>query len=131
MLSDRCALFCCCRSSFVGPPHQWQVDGVGIASAGDTFFSSSLASAALFVFRRDPSCASDIGPSGWARIDILHKADTVQNVYKGRPLGRRDIVSVNTTDTDNGFLYQPREVRRIYVNNKAILLSVAIVTITT
>ena len=30
------------------------VDGVGIASAGDTFFSSSLASAALFVFRRDP-----------------------------------------------------------------------------
>ena len=41
------------------------------------------------------------------------KADTVQNVYKGRPLGRRDIVSVNTTDTDNGFLYQPREVRRM------------------
>ena len=39
--------------------------------------------------------------------------DDVQNVYKGRPLGRRDIVSVNTTDTDNGFLYQPREVRRM------------------
>ena len=34
-------------------------------------------------------------------------------MYKGRPLGRRDIVSVNTTDTDNGFLYQPREVRRM------------------
>ena len=43
----------------------------------------------------------------------IDKADTVQNVYKGRPLGRRDIVSVNTTDTDNGFLYQPREVRRM------------------
>ena len=43
----------------------------------------------------------------------VDKADTVQNVYKGRPLGRRDIVSVNTTDTDNGFLYQPREVRRM------------------
>ena len=41
----------------------------------------------------------------------VDKADTVQNVYKGRPLGRRDIVSVNTTD--NGFLYQPREVRRM------------------
>ena len=43
----------------------------------------------------------------------VDKADTVQNVYKGRPLGRRDIVSVNTTDTDNGFLYQPSEVRRM------------------
>ena len=43
----------------------------------------------------------------------VDKADTVQNVYKRRPLGRRDIVSVNTTDTDNGFLYQPREVRRM------------------
>ena len=43
----------------------------------------------------------------------VDKAGTVQNVYKGRPLGRRDIVSVNTTDTDNGFLYQPREVRRM------------------
>ena len=43
----------------------------------------------------------------------VDKADIVQNVYKGRPLGRRDIVSVNTTDTDNGFLYQPREVRRM------------------
>ena len=42
----------------------------------------------------------------------VDKADTVQNVYKGRPLGRPDIVSVNTTDTDNGFPYQPREVRR-------------------
>ena len=41
------------------------------------------------------------------------KADTIQNVYKGRPLGRRDIVSVYATDTDNGFLYQPREVRRM------------------
>ena len=43
----------------------------------------------------------------------VDKADTVKNVYKGRPLGRRDIVSVNTTDTDNGLLYQPREVRRM------------------
>ena len=43
----------------------------------------------------------------------VDKADTVQNDYKGRPLGKRDIVSVNTTDTDNGFLYQPREVRRM------------------
>ena len=43
----------------------------------------------------------------------VDKADTVQNVYKGRPLGRPDIVSVNTTDTDNGFPYQPREVRRL------------------
>ena len=43
----------------------------------------------------------------------VDKADTVQNDYKGRPLGRRDIVSVNTTDMDNGFLYQPREVRRM------------------
>ena len=50
-----------------------QVDGVGIVSAGDTFFSNSLANAALFVFRRDPSAfasAHGSGPSGGQ--DILH-----------------------------------------------------------
>ena len=50
-----------------------QVDGVRIASAGDTFFSSSVASAALFVFRRDPSAfgsAHGSGPSGWARTSF-------------------------------------------------------------
>ena len=31
------------------------------------------------------------------------------NVNNERPLGRRD----NITDTDNGFTYQPREVRRL------------------
>ena len=46
-----------------------QVDGVRIASAGDTFFSSSVASAVLFVFRRDPyafASAHGSGPSWWA-----------------------------------------------------------------
>ena len=50
-----------------------QVDGVGIVSAGDTFFSNSLANAALFVFRRDPSAFASVhgsGPSGGE--DILH-----------------------------------------------------------
>ena len=50
-----------------------QVDGVGIVSAGDTFFSNSLANAALFVFRRDPSAFASVhgsGPSGGQ--DILH-----------------------------------------------------------
>ena len=44
-----------------------QVDGVGIVSAGDTFFSNSLANVALFVFRRDPSAFASVhgsGPSG-------------------------------------------------------------------
>ena len=42
------------------------VDGVRIASAGDTFFSSSMASAALFVFRRDPPAfvLVAVGPVG-------------------------------------------------------------------
>ena len=51
-----------------------QVDGVRIASAEDTFFSSSVASAALFVFRRNPSafaCAHGSGPSGWARTSFM------------------------------------------------------------
>ena len=43
----------------------------------------------------------------------VDKADNVQNVYKGQSFGSRDIVSVNTTDKDNGFLYQPRDVRRL------------------
>ena len=45
-----------------------QVGGVGIVSAGDTFFSSSLASVALFVVRMDPSefaIAHGSGPRGW------------------------------------------------------------------
>ena len=44
-----------------------QVDGVGIVSAGDTFFSNSLANVALLVFRRDPSAFASVhgsGPSG-------------------------------------------------------------------
>ena len=41
-----------------------QVDGVGIVSAGDTFFSNSLANAALFVFRRDPSAFASVHGSG-------------------------------------------------------------------
>ena len=36
-------------------PSMIQVDRVGIASAGDTLFTSFLASAAVFVFRRYPS----------------------------------------------------------------------------
>ena len=53
------------------------VDVVGIASAGVTFFSSSVASAALFVFRsfrRDPSVfasAHGSGPSGWVRTSMM------------------------------------------------------------
>ena len=48
-------------------PSMIQVDGVGIVSAGDTFFSNSLANAALFVFRRDPFAFASVhgsGPSG-------------------------------------------------------------------
>ena len=52
-----------------------QVDGARIASAGDTiFFSSFLVSAALFVFRRDPSAFANVhgnGPSGWARTSFM------------------------------------------------------------
>ena len=51
-----------------------QVDGVGIVSAGDTFFSNSLANVALFLFRRDPSAFASVhgsGPSGGGG-DILH-----------------------------------------------------------
>ena len=50
------------------------VDVVGIASAGVTFFSSSVASAALFVFRRDPSVFASAhcsGPSGWVRTSLM------------------------------------------------------------
>ena len=36
-------------------PIMMEADGVGMSSAEDTFFSSSLASAALFVFRNEPS----------------------------------------------------------------------------
>ena len=48
-------------------PLMIQVDGVGIVSAGDIFFSNSLANVALFVFRRDPSAFASVhgsGPSG-------------------------------------------------------------------
>ena len=48
--------------------------GVGMCSVGDTFFSSSLASAALLVFRKLPSAfASDQGngPSRWARTSLI------------------------------------------------------------
>ena len=51
-----------------------QVDGVVIASAGDTVFSISLASAALFVFHRNPSAFSTVhssGPSGCARTSFM------------------------------------------------------------
>ena len=41
-----------------------QVDGVRITSAGDTFFASSVASAALFVCRRDPSAFVSAHGSG-------------------------------------------------------------------
>ena len=70
-------MFRCCRSSFVpDPSHQWLslVGGVRIASAGNTVFSSSVASAALFVFRRDPSAfasAHGSGPSGWTRTFVM------------------------------------------------------------
>ena len=36
-------------------PSVMQVDESGISSAGETFLSNSLASAALFVFHKDPS----------------------------------------------------------------------------
>ena len=36
-------------------PLVMQVDGSGISSAGETFHSNSLASAALFIFHKDPS----------------------------------------------------------------------------
>ena len=51
-----------------------QVDGVVIASAGYTFFSSSLASAALFVLRRDPSAFASGYGSGSSGVgqNILH-----------------------------------------------------------
>ena len=55
-------------------PSMMQVDRVRIASAGDTFFSSSVVSAALFVFPRDPSAfasAHDSGLSGWTRISFM------------------------------------------------------------
>ena len=45
-------------------PSMIQVDGVGIVSAGDTFFSNSLATVALFVFRRDPSAFASVHGSG-------------------------------------------------------------------
>ena len=51
--------------------------------------------------------------TGVKNVIAVDRANNVQNVYKGWPLGRCDIVSVNTTDTDNGFLYQPRKVRRL------------------
>ena len=56
-------------------PSMIQVDGVGIVSAGDTFFSNSLANAALFVFRRDPFAFASVHgsvPSGGGGQDILH-----------------------------------------------------------
>ena len=65
-------MFCFCGSSFVPVPSI--NDGVWIASAGYTFFSSSVASAALFVFRRDPSAfasAHGSGPSGWAMTSFM------------------------------------------------------------
>ena len=41
-----------------------EADGVGMCSAGNTFFSSSLASATLFVFRKDPSAFANAHGSG-------------------------------------------------------------------
>ena len=55
-------------------PSMMQVGRVRIASAGDPFFSNSVASAALFVFRRDPSAfasAHDSGPRGWAMTSFM------------------------------------------------------------
>ena len=49
-------------------------DGSGMVPAGVTFFSSSLASAALFVLRRDPSLfasAHSSGLSGCARTTLM------------------------------------------------------------
>ena len=59
-----------------------RVDGVVIASAGDTFSPSSLASAALFVFRRDPSAfaiALGSGPSVWARTSMNVHTSALSN----------------------------------------------------
>ena len=55
-------------------PSMIQVDGVVIASAGDTLFSISLASAALFVFHRNPSAFATVhssGSSGCARTSLM------------------------------------------------------------
>ena len=55
-------------------PSLMQVGGVQIASAGDTFFSSSVARAALFVCRREPSAFASIHgsePSGWVRSTFI------------------------------------------------------------
>ena len=57
---------------FVGAVHHFvpypinhtQVDGVGLTSAGDAFSSSSLVSAALFVFHRDTSAFASAHGSG-------------------------------------------------------------------
>ena len=46
-------------------PSMLQVDGVGIAYAGHTCFSSSMATTALFAFRRDPTAFG-------SAQDILH-----------------------------------------------------------
>ena len=57
---------CCCRSIICTRPipSMMHVDWVRIASAGDTFFARSVASAALFVFRRDPSAFASAHGSG-------------------------------------------------------------------
>ena len=55
-------------------PSMMQVDGVGVAFVGDTFFASSLASVTLCVFRRDPSAFASAhggGPSGWSRTCFM------------------------------------------------------------
>ena len=61
-------------------PSMMQVDGSGISSAGETFLSNSLASAALFIFRKDPSAfasAHDRGPSVRSRTSTLSNKDHV------------------------------------------------------
>ena len=76
---DRLCQLCKCFVVAVDPLYQTRpindhVDGVRIASAGDTFFSSSMESAALFVFRRDPSafaCVHGSGPSGWDQTSFM------------------------------------------------------------
>ena len=64
-----------------------QVDGVWIVSAGDTFFSNSLANAAMFVFRRDPYAFARVhgsGPSGGpAHPSCLHSALSYQDHLAG------------------------------------------------
>ena len=62
---------CCCRSS--SAPSSF-LNNAGIYSAGETFVSNSLASAALFVFHKDPSAfasAQGRGLSGWARASLM------------------------------------------------------------